>query len=50
MFLAQGALARVYRGRCVEDGPHKGDEVAIKIIKLETLTTGIDEIYVRVVA
>lgn len=43
----QGVLARVFRATCIEDGPYKGKEVAIKIIKLETLTTSLDLIYVR---
>lgn len=35
------------RAVCVEEGPHKNAPVAVKIIKLETLTAGLKEIYVR---
>ncbi len=44
----QGTFAKVYKARCIEDGPHLNEQVAIKTLKLEAFMTSLDDIIVRV--
>jgi hypothetical protein len=44
----QGTFAKVYKARCIDDGPHLNEQVAIKTLKLEAFMTSLDDIIVRV--
>jgi hypothetical protein len=48
--LAQGTFAKVYKAKCIEDGPHLNELVAIKALKLEAFMSSLDDIIVRTLA
>ena len=48
--LPQGTFAKVYKAKCIEDGPHLNELVAIKALKLEAFMSSLDDIIVRTLA